>query len=456
MPFTVAILGRPNVGKSTLFNRLVGRRMALVDDTPGVTRDRRMGEGRIGKLAFTVIDTAGLEDAFDDSLEARMRRQTEQAVAQADALLFMIDARAGVTPLDRHFAGWLRRAKKPVVLIANKCESNAAMAGRGEAYGLGLGEPIAFAAEHGLGMVELQVALARHAPVPIEVSDQKFVEEPEVTDEPAETGPLRLAIVGRPNVGKSTLVNRLIGEDRLLTGPEAGITRDSIEIDWQHKGRALKLIDTAGMRRRAHVKGKLEKLSVGDTLNTIRYAHVVMVVIDAAMILEKQDLTIARMVAEEGRALVLAVNKWDAVSDRDEALAELRDKLEMSLPQVKGVAAVPISALTGRSLDRLMDQVFAAYEVWNRRIPTPQINRWLQEATQRHPPPLVDGRTVKIRYAAQTKTRPPTIQLFASKPKELPDSYQRYLVNSLREVFDMPGTPVRVIMRKGKNPYASK
>jgi GTP-binding protein len=255
-------------------------------------------------------------------------------------------------------------------------------------------------------------------------------------------------------VGKSTLVNRLIGEDRLLTGPEAGITRDSIEIDWQHKGRALKLIDTAGMRRRAHVTGKLEKLSVGDTLNAIRYAHVVMIVIDAAMILEKQDLTIARMVAEEGRALLLAVNKWDAVADRDRALAELRDKLEMALPQVKGVAAMPISALTGRGLDRLMDRVFAAYEVWNRRIATPQLNRWLQEATQRHPPPLVDGRTVKIRYAAQTKARPPTIQLFASKPKELPDSYQRYLINSFRDVFDMPGTPVRVIMRKGKNPYA--
>jgi len=456
MSFTVAILGRPNVGKSTLFNRLVGRRAALVDDTPGVTRDRREGEARLGGRVFTVIDTAGLEEAFDDSLEARMRRQTEQALAQSDVAMMLIDARAGVMPGDAQLARWLRKRGMPVVLVANKCEGNAGVAGLAEAHKLGIGDPVAVSAEHGEGMDELLAALvARGLPVP-EDEPAAMAAGDAPTEAAEKAAPLSLVVVGRPNVGKSTLVNRLIGEDRLLTGAEAGITRDAIEVDWQHRGRAVKLIDTAGLRRRAHVVAKLERLSTSDTLKAIRFAHVVVLVVDAGQILEKQDLTIARMVVEEGRALVIAVNKWDSIKDRRKAQADLRNRIEASLPQVKGVAAVPVSALTGHGLDKLMDRVVDAYDVWNRRVPTPQLNRWLEEATARHPPPLVDGRTVKLRYAAQVKIRPPTVQLFASKPQQLPDSYQRYLVNSLREVFDLPGTPIRLIMRKGKNPFVKR
>jgi GTPase len=452
MPRTVAILGRPNVGKSTLFNRLTGRRQAIVDDTPGVTRDRREGRGRLGDLDFTLFDTAGLEEAKAGSLSARMRAQTERAVADADLVLFLIDAREGLTPQDEHFARALRRGGKPVLLVANKSEGRAGLSGAAEAYRLGLGEPIQISAEHGEGLAELYDRMAAAMPGP-EAADADEAEE-QADDSAEERGPLQLAIVGRPNVGKSTLVNRLIGEERLLTGPEAGITRDSIAVDWEWQGRHLRLVDTAGLRRRAKVEAKLEKLSVADTLRAIRFAQVVVLVLDAEQGLEKQDLTIASLVAEEGRALVIAANKWDAVADKNAAKRQLRDRIETSLQQVKGLPVVTLSALTGRNLDELLNAVFQVYEAWNRRVPTAQLNRWLEEATAAHPPPAVSGRRIRLRYMTQVKTRPPTFALFASRVEELPDSYLRYLVNGIRETFDIQGVPVRLNLRKPKNPYA--
>ena len=448
MSFTVAIVGRPNVGKSTLFNRLIGKRLAIVDDTPGVTRDRRIGDARIADLRFAVIDTAGLEDSAAASLTGRMRRQTERAVADADLALFMIDARAGVTPVDRHFAAWLRKAGKPVVVVANKAEGRAGDAGLAEAFALGFGDPIPFSAEHGEGLSDLYDALRRHAPG---AEDDGPAEEPAA--DPAEE-PLQLAIVGRPNVGKSTLVNRLIGEDRLLTGPEPGITRDAIAVEWRHRGRRLKLVDTAGLRRRPRVVERIEKLSVEDTLRAIRFAQVVVLVLDAADMLEKQDLAIASLVIDEGRALVVAANKWDAIKDKPAALRKLKDRVEKSLPEVRGLSLVTVSARTGQNLDRLLDSVIRTYESWNRRLPTPELNRWLASAVDRHPPPLVQGRRIKLRYMTQTKARPPTFQLFGNQLDVLPAAYLRYLVNDLRDRFDLPGTPVRVIVRKGKNPFA--
>ncbi|MCK6454532.1 MAG: ribosome biogenesis GTPase Der [Alphaproteobacteria bacterium] len=443
---TVAIVGRPNVGKSTLFNRLVGRRLALVDDTPGVTRDRREGPGRIGHLAFTAIDTAGLEESAPETLTGRMRAQTARAVQDADLVLLVIDARAGIVPLDRHFAQWLRRFGKPVVLVANKAEhARAAEAALGEAWGLGLGQPVAVSAEHGEGMAELGDAMARHLAPP----------EAEAPAE-APAGPLKLAIVGRPNVGKSTLVNALIGEERLLTGPEAGITRDAIAVDWTHKGRAIRLVDTAGLRRRARVEGKLERLSTADTLNAIRFAEVVVLVIDAQQMLEKQDLAIARLIVEEGRAMVLAVNKWDLVSEREAAMKVLRGRLDASLQQAKGLAVVTVSALTGQRLDALIDAVIGAHDVWNRRIATPELNRWLEAMVAAHSPPLVAGRRLKLRYITQTGTRPPAFALFCNRADALGDDYQRYLVNGLRAAFDLPGTPIRLAARSGRNPYVKK
>ncbi len=444
MSFALAILGRPNVGKSTLFNRLVGARAALVDDTPGVTRDRREGDARIADLGFRAIDTAGLEEAAPGSLGERMQAQTERALADADVALLVIDARAGVTEADRHFAGWLRRSGKPVVLIANKTESRAALAGVGEAYRLGLGDPVPISAEHGEGLAELYERLAPFS------RDRSFAE----AGEPAPNRPLHLAIVGRPNVGKSTLVNRLIGEDRLLTGPEAGITRDAIAVDWIWQNRAIRLIDTAGMRRRPHVEGKIEELSVADTLRSIRFAEIVVVVLDALRPLERQDLTIARLIAEEGRAAVLAVTKWDAVPDRAGTLRTMRERLPSALPQLSGVTLVPVSGLTGQGLDALMEAIVAADTVWNRRIATPELNRWLGAAQERNPPPLAAGRRLRLRYITQVNIRPPTFALFASKPQEIPDSYRRYLVNGLREAFDLPGTPIRLMLRRGKNPYS--
>lgn len=463
MTFSVAIIGRPNVGKSTLFNRLVGKRLALVDDTPGVTRDWREGEGRIASLRFRVIDTAGLEDAPDDSLAGRMRRQTEQALRAADVALFLLDARAGVTPVDEHFADLLRKESVPVILVANKCEGKAGEPGLLEAYALGLGDPVPVSAEHGEGMGDLFEALLPHAEAAesrdalladevAELADGEGLDEEEEEDR----GPLQLAIVGRPNVGKSTLINRLLGEERLLTGPEAGITRDSIAVDWSFQGRPVKLVDTAGLRRRARINEKLEKLSGSDTMRAIRFAQVVVVMLDAEMMLEKQDLTIARQVVEEGRGLIIAANKWDIVKNPKQTLKALQEKLEITLPQVRGVPVVTISALEGRNLDRLLGTVFDLYDLWRSRISTAKLNDWLSAMTEAHPPPMVAGRRIRLRYATQVKTRPPTFAIWCSRGSELPDSYTRYLVNGMREDFGLEGVPLRILLRKTENPYADR
>ena len=444
MSITVAIIGRPNVGKSTLFNRLVGKRLALVDDTPGLTRDRREGTARLVDLEFTIIDTAGLEDVTGDVLEARMRAQTERALDGADLALLLIDARAGVTPLDRHFAEWLRRRNQKSVVIANKCAGGAGAVGLIETYALGLGDPIPLSAEHGEGMGDLYDVLA------------PIVDGAEMTvaDEKAVGGPLQLAIVGRPNVGKSTLVNRLLGEDRVVTGPESGITRDSVSISWTYKGQPIRLIDTAGLRRKSRIEGRPESLSTADAFRAIRYAQIVVLVLDSQAAMEKQDLTIARQVIEEGRALLIAVNKWDLVSDANAVLGHLNDRLERSLPQVRGIPILTLSAFTGKSTGKVMPTVLDIYEVWNRRISTGRLNQWLADMIEHHPPPLAGGRSIRLRYVTQAKTRPPTFVLFASRPEQLPDSYLRYLANSLRRSFDLPGVPIRLFSRKGKNPYA--
>lgn len=467
MTFTVAIVGRPNVGKSTLFNRLAGRRLAIVHDMPGVTRDRREAAASLLGMEFRVIDTAGFEDAHDESIEARMRYQTDTAVAEADVVLMLIDARAGVTPLDAHFADYLRKQKTPVILVANKCEGKAGAPGMYESYGLGLGEPVPFSAEHGEGLAELFDALRPHAEAAgaldfdDDEEDDFFAADP-VDDEEIETEdrperPLQLVIVGRPNVGKSTLVNRLLGQDRMLTGPEAGLTRDAISVDWQHRDRGIRLVDTAGLRKRANIEDPVEKLSASNTLEAIRMAEVVVLVMDSAAILDKQDLTIARMVVEEGRSLVIAINKWDAVEKPQEALQRLADRLETSLPMVRGLPTVTISALTGRGVDKMMDAVLAVHKTWNRRIPTSQLNRWLEDVLSHHPPPAMPGgRRLKIRYMTQIKARPPTFVIFASKPEQLPESYSRYLINGLRENFKMAGVPMRLYVRGGRNPYADK
>ena len=463
MTITVAIVGRPNVGKSTLFNRLVGRRLALVDDQPGVTRDRREGDARLGSLDFRVIDTAGLDDADDATLEGRMRAQTVAAIEQSDVCLFLIDARAGVTPIDHHFAEMVRRSGSPCILVANKCEGRAGEAGLYDAYSLGLGDPISLSAEHGEGTSDLYEALSaveRELEETLDTAErQEEVEgDGEFADEDGELGPdrpLRIAIVGRPNVGKSTLINNMLGEDRMLTGPEAGITRDSISVDWKWKGQPVKLFDTAGMRKRSRVSEKLEKLSVHDGLRAVRFAEVVVLVLDAMQSFEKQDLQIADLAVREGRALVIAINKWDLVQDRQAALKVLREQCDRLLPQIKGVPLVTISGLTGRGLDTLMSSVFDLYAIWNRRIATAQLNRWLEEMISRHSPPAVSGRRLKLRYATQAKSRPPTFVVFCSRPDDLPTAYTRYLTNGLREHFDIPGVPIRLLVRKGKNPYVN-
>jgi GTP-binding protein len=455
MAFTVAIIGRPNVGKSTLFNRLVGRRLALVDDLPGVTRDRREAEASYGDLAFRVIDTAGLEVAGPETLQGRMRRQTEAAVADADLVLFVVDARAGVTPADEHFAEMVRSSGKPVALLANKVEGRAAESGVLEAYSLGFGEPVAVSAEHGIGMPDVYDVI-RDAMPGEEGADDAAAASEEGEEEGGAEKPLHLAIIGQPNAGKSTLVNRLIGEERMLTGPEAGITRDAITVDWSWRGKPFRLADTAGIRRKAKVVGKLEKLSVGDALRVIRFAEVVVLLMDATEPLEKQDLQLADLVADEGRALVLALNKWDLVADPQARLRELQADLEETLSQVRGVAMVPISGLTGHGLDRLMETVLQVHATWNKRVPTAALNRWLAATTQHHPPPAVSGRRIKLKYLTQSKTRPPTFFLSCSRPEALPDAYKRYLVNGLREDFGLAGVPIRLMLRRDENPYEGR
>ena len=468
MSFTLAIVGRPNVGKSTLFNRLVGRRLALVDDQPGVTRDLREGEARLGDLRFTVIDTAGLEEATDDSLQGRMRALTERAVEAADICLFLVDARAGVLPADEVFADILRRRSAHVILAANKAEGNAAEAGLLEAYSLGLGEPLRLSAEHGEGMTDLYEALRPLADGFQSRADAAAAPETDVTvdDDTADEGPraltadrpLQVAVVGRPNAGKSTLINALLGEDKLLTGPEAGITRDAISTGFNWQGTPVRIWDTAGMRKKAKVQEKLEKLSVSDGLRAVKFAEVVVVLLDVDIPFEQQDLRIADLAEREGRAVVIAVNKWDLERDKQAKLRELREEFARLLPQLKGAPLVTVSARTGRGLDRLHDAVIRAHDVWNRRISTARLNRWLAAMLEVHPPPAPGGRRIKLRYMTQAKTRPPGFVVMASHPDKLPESYKRYLVNGLREDFDMPGTPIRLTFRgqSDKNPYKNK
>ena len=463
MTFKVAIIGRPNVGKSTLFNRLVGKRLALVDDTPGVTRDRRVADGSIGDLKFEIIDTAGLEEAAEDSLEGRMREQTELAIGEADLCIFMVDARGGTVPADRTFGDLLRKSEKPVVLVANKMEGKAAESGYYEAFSLGFGEPVPISAEHGIGMGDLYSAIleavGEDVAFPLEGGNDGH-EELMVSDEEEEiydeTKPLKIAIVGRPNAGKSTLINQMIGEDRLLTGPEAGITRDSISVDWIWKGRTIKLFDTAGMRRKARVQEKLEKLSVADGLRAIQFAEVVIIVLDVTIPFEKQDLQIIDLIVREGRAPVIALNKWDLIEDRQAVLKELELRAAEHVSQIKGIRVVPISAETGEGIDRLMKNVMQVHRTWNRRIPTAPLNRWLDGVVYHHPPPAVSGRRIRLKYITQVKSRPPTFSVSCSRPSDLPTSYTRYMVNSLRREFDLDAVPIRMHLRKGDNPYAGR
>src|SRR6516162_3793648 len=451
MSFTVAIIGRPNVGKSTLFNRLVGQKLALVDDEPGVTRDRREGAARLGDLDFTVIDTAGLDEGGRGSLTARMQEQTEAAIRLADALMFVVDARAGLTPTDRAFADFARRADKPVLLIANKSEGKHGDAGAMEAYALGLGDPIQISAEHGEGMGELYDALRALMPEPPE--DAEASEADEDVDS---SRPIRVAIVGRPNAGKSTLINHLVGEERLLTSPEAGTTRDSIAVEIAWKGRTFRVFDTAGLRRRSRIEEKLEKLSVADALRAVRFAEVVVLMMDAHNKFEEQDLRIADLIEREGRALVIAINKWDLIGAKPGAISALRTEADHWLPQVKGAPVVAVSGLTGEGIDRLIDAIQAAYAVWNKRIPTASLNRWFEQAIDANPPPAVSGRRLKLNYITQTKARPPSFVLFCSRADAVPQPYLRYLINSLREHFELPGTPMRISLREKANPFAHK
>jgi GTPase len=471
MTFTLAIVGRPNVGKSTLFNRLVGKKLALVDDQPGVTRDLREGEGRLADLRFTVIDSAGLEEATDDSLQGRMRRLTERAVEMADVCLFMIDARAGVLPADQVFADILRKKNANVILAANKGEGRAADATILEAYALGLGEPIRISAEHGEGMGELMDVLR---PISDAFEERAALDAPETDvdvgedDEdaprvPTIAKPLQIAVVGRPNAGKSTLINKIIGEERLLTGPEAGITRDAISVKqvWAGPdgiGVPMRIFDTAGMRRKAKIHEKLEKLSVSDGLRAVKFAEVVVVLLDVEIPFEQQDLRIADLAEREGRAVVIAVNKWDTEDDKQDKLRELRESFERLLPQLRGAPLVTVSAKTGKGLDKLQQAIMRAHDVWNRRVTTAQLNRWLIGMLEQHPPPAPGGKRIKMRYATQVKTRPPAFVVMTSHPDLMPESYKRYLVNGLRADFDMPGTPIRLYLRDqgDKNPYKDK
>src|ERR1700753_2808687 len=452
MSFTIAIIGRPHVGKSTLFNRLVGQKLALVDDAPGVTRDRREGEARLGDLRFTVIDTAGVDEGAQGSLTARMQEQTETAIGLADALMFVIDGRAGLTPNDRTFADHARRANKPVLLLANKSEGKHGELGAMESYALGLGDPIQISAEHGEGMGELYDALVEL--VPATPDDDE--DDHEETDEERAKRPIRVAIVGRPNAGKSTLINHLLGEERLLTSAEAGTTRDSISVEISWQGRDFRVFDTAGLRRRSRIEEKLEKLSVADALRAVRFAEVVVLMMDAQNKFEEQDLRIADLIEREGRALVIAANKWDLMGRQSSLIAGLRTDVDHLLPQVKGAPVVAVSGLMGEGIDRLMGAIEQAYAVWNKRVPTAALNRWFEQAVDTNPPPAVSGRRLKLNYITSAKARPPSFILFCSRADAVPQSYLRYLVNSLRETFELPGTPVRIALREKANPFAHK
>lgn len=444
------------MGKSTLFNRLVGKRLALVDDRPGVTRDRREGEGRIAQLSFRLFDTAGLEDAAPESMEGRMQRQTEVALDDADLALMLIDGRAGVTPLDRHFADWLRRRNGPVLLLANKCEGAAGNSGLAEAWSLGLGEPLAVSAAHGEGLVALHDGILDA--MEVHAAEREFQTENAADEDDGDKDDdhiLQLAILGRPNAGKSTLVNRLLGEERQITGPEPGLTRDAIGVAWKFREQAVRLIDTAGLRKQARITEKLEKLSAGDAMRAMEYAQVVVLLLDARTSLERQDLAIARRTLDEGRALIVAANKWDLVDDRNGAMGILRDRLETSLSQARGVPVITLSALTGQGVDKLMPAVTKIYGRWQVRVSTAALNRWLGDMTESHPPPLgKHGRRIRLRYMTQAKSRPPTFIIFSNLADDLPESYARYLQNGLREHFDLPGVPLRILLRKRDNPYA--
>ena len=441
----VAIIGRPNVGKSTLFNRLVGKKLALVDDLPGVTRDRREGDAHLLGLDFRVVDTAGYEDQDAVTLPGRMRQQTEAAVRQADVALFLIDARAGIVPLDEEIARWLRSATTPVVLVANKAEGRAGEAGILESLALGFGDPVQLSAEHGEGVADLFEALLPHL--------EGKAEEPAEEDDESPDAPLKLAIVGRPNAGKSTLVNRMLGEDRMITGPEAGITRDSIAVDWQWQGRQVRLIDTAGMRKRAKVQDKLEKMSVSDAMHAVDFAEVVVLLLDATRGLEVQDLRIADKVLEEGRALVIALNKWDIAENPSALFNGVKAALEDGLSQVKGVAVMTVSAATGKGIDQLLDVAFKTREAWSKRVGTGELNRWFERAIEANPPPAPGGKRIKLRYVTQAKTRPPGFVIFGTRVDQLPDSYQRYLINGMRRELGFGGIPLRLTLRAPKNPF---
>lgn len=472
-PFVLAIVGRPNVGKSTLFNRLVGRRLALVDDQPGVTRDRRFGDAKLGDLRFQIVDTAGFEEGKSGSLEARMRAQTEAAIEEADMVLMLTDARVGILPEDELFARLLRKANVPVLLAANKCESKASETGLNEAYRLGLGDPIALSAEHGHGTDELYTqmrdAIAAHraadeaAYYAMEEDEDDVDFDPEQPFEDDPDKPLRVAILGRPNAGKSTLINYLLGQERLLTGPEAGITRDSISVNWTWQSpdapggaRPITLWDTAGVRKKARVTEKLEKLSVADGLRAVKFAEIVVLLIDATSPFDKQDIQLADLVEREGRGLVVAINKWDLKLDRKEVRQTVNDALLRALPRLRGVPVIMLSAQTGKGVDKLMPAVQKQYEIWNARIGTAKLNRWLGEVIDRHPPPADKGRPVRLRYITQAKSRPPTFVTFSSRGHAVPESYNRYLANSLRETFRLDGVPLRIFVRKGKNPYEDR
>jgi GTPase len=474
MAFLAALVGRPNVGKSTLFNRLAGQKLALVDDTPGVTRDRRVHDAKLFGMTFQIMDTAGLEDSAPETLAGRMRAQTEAGIREADIIFFMVDAKAGITPIDNTFADLVRRAGKPIILVANKAEARGAESGVGEAYALGLGEPVALSAEHGVGMPDLYRAiidtLGEDRALPPEDDETEtdiaetdldvFDDEEESTEASilaaTSSKPLRIAIVGRPNAGKSTLINAFLGQDRLLTGPEAGITRDSISIDMEWGERKIRLHDTAGMRRRAKVQEKLEKLSVADGLRAIRFAEVVVVMIDVTQPFDKQDLQITDLIAREGRAPVLAYSKFDLVEDRQAKLAELHEMTDRLLPQIRGVRAIPVSGETGYGLDKLMAAIFETHLRWNKRIGTGPLNRWFERVIARHPPPAVSGRRLKIKYITQAKTRPPGFILSVTRADAMPDSYLRYLTNEIRDAFQLPGIPIRIMLRESDNPFAGR